>query len=103
MTQREYDQTFTLTFIGLESVTVPAGTFNTALVNWGFTYSNAARNDQSAFQVEANVSSWFDATNGLVKSAMDSRSEAEFGGSGDEEPQTFETQVQTNTELISVK
>jgi hypothetical protein len=80
VTRREYDQTYTLTFVGVESVTVPAGTYTAAKVIWGFRFNSPAQNDTPASQVEATATNWFDAGLGTVKSTLDSNTKAEFAG-----------------------
>ncbi len=66
------------------------------------TYTSVAQGDEPGFQVDASISSWFDSENGTVKSTMDTRSKATLNG-GEEGPQTIETRIQSNTELISVR
>lgn len=102
-TDSVYDQTFTLTFVGIESVTVPAGTYaNAARVNFGFTFNSPAQNGQPPFSSTLTSTSWYAQSVGLAKSTSDSRSTIEFDNPVSGETQTLETRVQSNTELIAV-
>ncbi len=102
-TSKSFTQTLTLRYIGVESVTVPAGTYaNTAHVTLDLEYKSVAQNGEPRFNVLSTVNTYHSASVGMVKSSLFGTFESTFTNPETGQNQTMTTKINGVTELISI-